>query len=162
VLTPQCTKLLQDFSFQKRRLLVKALFLCQKLTRKGNDMKILWVSLILALGFLSSCAPHQLYQKRDLDAALLKYHQSFRWGRLKQAAQYIQPDLQADFVNSWLQHWEDIELHNLEVLSLVEKENGDVVEVHIKVQWIDQSSMSLKEKVIQEVWVRTQNGFKGF
>ena len=108
---------------------------------------------------INACAPNQLYQRKDLDAALLKYHQSFRWGRLKQAAQYVQPQLQADFVQNWLKHWDDMELHNVEVLSLIENENGDVVEVAIKVQWIDQTTMNLKEKILQETWVRTKDGW---
>ena len=107
----------------------------------------------------SACAPHQLYQRKDLDAALLKFHQSFRGGRLKQAAQYVQPQLQADFVNSWLKHWDDMELHNVEILSLVEKENGNVVEVSIKIEWIEQTTMSLKEKILQETWIRTKQGW---
>ena len=117
-----------------------------------------WFVLTLFMA-INACAPNQLYQRKDLDAALLKYHQNFRWGRLKQAAQYVQPQLQADFVQSWLKHWDDMELHNVEVLSLIEKENGDVVEVAIKVQWIDQTTMNLKEKILQETWVRTKDGW---
>ena len=123
-------------------------------------MRFILQCLVLAvLMVFSACAPHQLYQRKDLDAALLKYHQSFRWGRLKQSAQYVQPQMQSDYVNSWLKHWDTMELHNLEVLSLVEKDNGDLVEVSIKVQWIDQETMSLQEKIIQEIWVRTPNGW---
>ena len=112
------------------------------------------------LMFLGGCAPQQLYQRRDLQEALLKHHQNFRWGRITQASSLVQPQLQHDFVTSWMGHFSDLELHNVEVLGMAEKSDGDVVEVSVRLQWIDRQSMSVQSRVLTEVWVRTPEGWQ--
>ena len=115
---------------------------------------------LTVLMFLGGCTPQQLYQRRDLQEALLKHHQNFRWGRLTQASALVQPQLQHDFVQSWMGHFSDLELHNVEVLGISEKPGGDVVEVSVRLQWINHQSMSVKSRVVTEVWVRTQDGWQ--
>lgn len=115
-----------------------------------------WV-FVAALG---GCAPQHLYQRHDLQAALLKHHQNIRWGRLTQAAAPVQPELQRDFVQSWSAHIERLELHNVDVIGMSEAPGGDVVEVSVRLQWIDQQSMNMRSKTLTEVWVRTQEGWQ--
>ena len=112
------------------------------------------------LMFFGGCAPQQLYQRRDLQAALLKHHQNFRWGRITQASMLVQPKLQRDFVESWMGHFNDFELHNVEVLGMSEQSGGDVVEVSVRLQWIHHETMKVKSRVFTEVWVRTPDGWQ--
>ena len=41
-----------------------------------------------------------------------------------------------------------------------EAPGGDVVEVSVRLQWIDQQSMNMRSKTLTEVWVRTQEGWQ--
>tara|TARA_B100000683_G_scaffold143351_1_gene139359 strand:+ start:4632 stop:5069 length:438 start_codon:yes stop_codon:yes gene_type:complete len=122
-------------------------------------MRYLFLTLSLLM-FLGGCAPQQLYQRRDLQEALLKHHQNFRWGRITQASTLVQPKLQQDFVQSWMERFHELELHNVEVLGMAEQSGGDVVEVSVRLQWINHQTMNVKSRLLTEIWVRTPDGWQ--
>ena len=99
------------------------------------------------------------YGKQDLNIAVLDYHQHLRWGRLGPASKLVAPGLRDAFLKEWTAREKSIQLQDIEVMDMVEEQDGDVMVLTIKIAWIETSSQRLRSDLIHERWLRTENGW---
>lgn len=99
------------------------------------------------------------YGKQDLNIAVLNYHQHLRWGRLGPASKLVAPGLREAFLKEWTAREKSIQLQDIEVMDMVEEQDGDVMVLTIKIAWIETRTQRLRSDLIHERWLRTENGW---
>lgn len=105
----------------------------------------------------AACGASRTYVQGDLDEAVAKHHMGVKWGPIGQAAGYVHPDVQTDFVRSWSERLGDREVVAFEVLSSTmdpEMKNALVV---VQITWTE-GGVRVQKGIFEERWVRGDGG----
>lgn len=112
---------------------------------------------VLGLGS-SSCGKHA-HGMKELEEITHYYYNDLRWNRLPSAAARMHPDIRAAFLEDWTRRGQELQLQDLEIVSLREDLENDKAEVTLVVSWVERSSMRLFTTTLTQTWVRTDNGW---
>jgi hypothetical protein len=118
------------------------------------------VLVLLAIGLLAGlgCGKHK-YGQYELDSSLHKYCIEIRWGRILKAAEHVAPEMRVAFVESWQAKAGRINIQDLEVVSMAVAGSGDEAAVMLKVTYVDNATMQVESRVINQSWKRTEYGW---
>ena len=119
----------------------------------------LFLVAMLAMSFLA-CGKH-VHTKEDLDHTLSRHLINLRWGRLQNAAQAMQPELRAAFVETWTALDNVIDVQDLEVVALSVDESGDIATVSLRVVYVDKRTMRVSTETVSQKWLRDDDGWHG-
>lgn len=116
------------------------------------------VAVLTLVSVGAGCGRH-LYGRDDLTVDIAKHHIDLRWGRIENAAQRVNPELRAAFVQTWAQRLHGLELQEMDIAG-VAMIDDDTAEVVVVVTWVDKESMAVKTVQLPERWVRTDEGWR--
>jgi hypothetical protein len=114
-------------------------------------------SLLIMSLFALGCGKH-LLGRDDLDASMFNHHNNLRWGRIANAAVMVQPEMREPFLRSWTAKLEGIELQDIEVVGVNETPDG--ADVIVRVTFVERATMTVKDAIISEKWIKTDEGWR--
>lgn len=108
--------------------------------------------LVLAWALIPACAGTQ--KAEPLDRGLHRYHDSLRWQRLSQAAQYIPPRQRGAFFDERMELEEDlrITMYDIRRVDIGETENHAIV--YVEYTWYSDSEGTVHSTVAEQRWRR--------
>ena len=119
-------------------------------------MRAFLLCLALSLGgcFLSNASP-----QKKLSESIRDMNNAAHWGRVGQAALYVDGKYRSQFV-ARRAHWTgEVQLAEHEVVNVQMDDAGDMAIAIVTCSWYGLSDMSLHSTVIQQRWAHVNEGF---
>lgn len=116
-------------------------------------------ALCLLFALLSSSCGKHAHGMKELEEATHYYYNDLRWNRLPAAAARMHPDIRTAFLEDWTKRGQEMQLQDLEIVSMQDDLEHDKAEVTLLVSWVERSSMQLRSATITQTWLRTDDGW---
>lgn len=114
---------------------------------------------VLVIGLASSSCGKHAHGMKELEEVTHYYYNDLRWSRLPSAAARMHPDIRTAFLEDWTRRGQELQLQDLEIVSMRDDLENDKAEVTLVVSWVERSSMRLFTATITQTWLRTDDGW---
>lgn len=122
-------------------------------------VRAILVASVFTLGLGSASCGKHAHGMKELEEITHYYYNDLRWSRLPSAAARMHPDIRASFLADWAKRGQELQLQDLEIVSMQEDLENDRAEVTLLVSWVERSSMQLRSATITQTWLRTDDGW---
>ena len=117
--------------------------------------KALMMSALLVGATVFSACGGASSPARDLKNNVQMYHNLMRWGRYSEAAMYIPPAQQEEFLGRYDELGDDFKIVEMKLKS-VRVVAEDKATVEMVVEWVRAPSMTVHKDVVTESWVQVK------
>jgi len=124
-------------------------------------MRVLRSLLALAIGsvILSGCLLQNLSATRQLTDQVYALNDEIRWARIDLATERVSPDYRPEFLAQHRLWGHDIQIADSDCTHVqISDDEGSATSL-VTLSWYDERTMRLHTSVIQQRWVKTDNGF---
>ena len=122
-------------------------------------MRALVLVSALALTTLSGCLLQNLSATRQLTDQVYALNDEVRWARIDLATERVAPDYRPAFLAQHRRWGHDVQIADSDTTHVQISDDMESATSLVTLSWYDERTMELHTSVVQQRWVKTDNGF---
>ncbi len=114
---------------------------------------------VLLLSTLSGCILQNLSATRQLTDQVYALNDEIRWARIDLATERVSPEYRPAFLAQHRAWGHDVQIADSDTTHVQIADDMESATSLVTLSWYDERTMELHTSVIQQRWVKTDNGF---